>query len=239
MTETETSSDSEEVIHALIAEGQKLVRSLAREIHRRFNNQFDYEDLVGYGQIGLAQAASEFDPNRGARFTTYAYYRVRGAIYDGLSKLNWTSRSQYNRMRAEQASAEVLQKGPHRADGWSGTSLTEDSLWLTGISQQLAATSLATLIPLGEFAGTIEDDDDQNSPLSSVETTEVSERLRQIVSSLDDEPRKLIEAVYFEGTTLQVAADRLGISKSWASRLHARTLQSLALGLRDIGVDEA
>jgi RNA polymerase sigma factor for flagellar operon FliA len=227
----------EQTAHQLIESGQKLVHSLAREIHRRFSGQFDYDDLVAYGQVGLAQAAGEFDPQRGARFTTYAYYRIRGSIYEGVSKLNWTSRAQYNRMRADRAADEVLQQGPHRSDGWAGTSLDEDSVWLTGLSQQLAATSLATFVPLGEFGDTVEDDD-CSSPLASVETSEVSRRLRQIVSGLDDEPRQLIEAVYFDGTTLQEAADRIGVSKSWASRLHARTLQILALSLREIGIDD-
>jgi DNA-directed RNA polymerase specialized sigma subunit len=37
--------------------------------------------------VGLAEAARQFDPSRGGQFTTYAYYRIRGAILDGLETI--------------------------------------------------------------------------------------------------------------------------------------------------------
>ena len=57
-------------------------------------SRWTLDDLIAYGQLGLAEAAQKFDAESGVRFTTFAYYRVRGAIYDGVSKMNWTSRAQ-------------------------------------------------------------------------------------------------------------------------------------------------
>ena len=92
----------------LIGQCQGLVRSLARSIHRKLSPQADFEDLVAYGQVGLAEAARSFDPSIGSRFSTFAYYRIRGAIYDGLTKMAWFSRSQYNQIRTEQTTNDVL-----------------------------------------------------------------------------------------------------------------------------------
>ena len=38
--------------------------------------------------------------------------------------------------------------------------------------------------------------------------------------------------------TLKQAAERIGISKAWASRLHAKTLKRLAHALRGMGIDD-
>jgi RNA polymerase sigma factor for flagellar operon FliA len=57
-----------------------------------------------------------------------------------------------------------------------------------------------------------------------------------MVDTLPNIEEKLIRLVYFEGATLQEAGDSLGISKSWASRLHTRALEHLASSLRKLGV---
>jgi RNA polymerase sigma factor for flagellar operon FliA len=66
---------------------------------------------------------------------------------------------------------------------------------------------------------------------------EISEKLRQIVDLLPTAEQQLIRTIYFEGATLQEAADQLGISKSWASRMHAKTLDQLARTLRRMGAE--
>ena len=67
---------------------------------------------------------------------------------------------------------------------------------------------------------------------------EIREKLREQLGTLPEEERTLIRMVYFEGATLQEAANHLKISKSWASRLHARTLETLAGRLRQLGASD-
>jgi len=43
-----------------------------------------YEDMVSCGVQGLIEAHHSFDPNKGAKFSTYALPRIRGAILDAL-----------------------------------------------------------------------------------------------------------------------------------------------------------
>ena len=43
--------------------------------------------------VGLVDAANKYDPNKGVKFKTFAEYRVRGAIFDEMRKLDWFSRS--------------------------------------------------------------------------------------------------------------------------------------------------
>lgn len=68
---------------------------------------------------------------------------------------------------------------------------------------------------------------------------EIQQLLLEQIPKLSPESQALIRAAYFEGVTLQEAGRRLGLSKSWASRLHARALRQLADLLRRVGVDAA
>jgi RNA polymerase sigma factor for flagellar operon FliA len=220
----------------LMVECQDLVRSLAWKIHRKLPAYLDIEDLIGYGEVGLAEAARDYDSSRG-QFTTYAYYRIRGAIYDGLSKMTWFNRSFYNRMRYDQMANEVLS-----ADNEEGTagSVADDVRWLRSLSGTLAVVYLAT------HRESAEDETDEvsledrsaPSPPNAVIGQEAKSQLHQLIDMLPEDARSLIQGVYFEGLTLQDAGRRLGVSKAWASRLHSRTIEQLARGLKRLGMDD-
>src|SRR3954470_6272672 len=63
------------------------VRSLAATVRKQFNSQIEMDELMAYGQVGLLEAAERFDPKVGANFLTFAHYRIKGAIFDGLRKM--------------------------------------------------------------------------------------------------------------------------------------------------------
>jgi RNA polymerase sigma factor for flagellar operon FliA len=221
----------------LIEGCQGLVRSLASQIHRKLPGHVELDDLVAYGQVGLAEAARDFDPTRGNQFTTYAYYRIRGAIYDGLSKMMWVSRARYNRIRYEHLADEVLQL-EDEDNGEEDPSIEDDSRWLRDVSRALAVIYLSTQGgPRGSDGGQIDlEDPSAPQPATAAMDREVKEKLCELIDALPSEAGTLIRAVYYEGLSLQEAGERLGVSKSWASRLHAKTLQRLARALRLLGV---
>lgn len=219
-----------------ITDCQGLVRSLAWKIHRTLPEHLDVEDLVGYGQVGLAEAAQSFDPERGGQFSTFAYYRVRGAIYDGLAKMTWFSRAHYHQIRNAQMADEVLRlEGEHGGSRDHAATLEEDADWLQGLTRALAVVYLSTQ---GEDDG--EElalaDRSASAPPSVAIGNETSRQLHQLIEALPEEAGALIRGVYFEGLSLKEAGERLGVSKAWASRLHAKTLDRLAGSLRRLGV---
>ncbi len=221
----------------LINECQGLVRSLALGIHRKLPPHVELDDLIAYGQLGLAEAARDFDPSRGSRFSTYAYYRIRGAIYDGLSKMSWFSRSQYKKLRYEQLANEVLHpegelnKTPAKANNEG------DLPWFCDVSQALAVVYLSTQRSDSDDAASEQLADSSSlEPFKVVVRRETSQKLHELIDALPDEAGSLVKATFFEGLTLQEAAERVNISKSWASRLLAKTLRQLARSLTLLGV---
>lgn len=51
------------------------------------------DDLVSFGLMGLFDALKKFEPARDLKFDTYASFRIRGAIIDGLRKEDRLSRT--------------------------------------------------------------------------------------------------------------------------------------------------
>jgi RNA polymerase sigma factor for flagellar operon FliA len=217
----------------LIASCQGLVRSLAWKIHCKLPKHVDLDDLVSYGQVGLAEAARDYEEGRG-NFTTYAYYRVRGAILDGLSKMRWFNQVDYHRGKYEQMGQDVLYPDEGGQAEGSGD-LDDDVRWLKSVSSALA-TVYMFCHSADEHTGGAGAVEDRSvvSPPATLLKQEVHEKLHQLVNSLPADAAALIRGAYFEGLSLKEAGERIGISKAWASRLHAKTLGQLARSLEEM-----
>src|ERR1044071_1344340 len=98
----------------LVEQHLPLVEHIARKVRKQITARVPIEDLCGYGSKGLIEAAERFDPRHGVAFTTFAHYRIRGAMLDGLRTMGWYSRSDYARYRAEERANEYLQNHADR-----------------------------------------------------------------------------------------------------------------------------
>jgi len=70
---------------------------------------------------------------------------------------------------------------------------------------------------------------DQNliSAEEAVVLAEQSRNLRRSLSQLPETNRQILEHCYFQGLTLEQIGRKLGLSKSWVCRLHAKSLEML------------
>ena len=229
-------TDSTPGTSELIADGRALVRSLALRIYRNIPIKVDLEDLIAYGELGLAEAARDFDAELGNQFSTFAYYRIRGAIYDGLAKMTWTSRAKYRRLRNESMANQVLESEKDRSTGKS-SSTEENGAWFARTTEKLAVVYLASGSD-SEYDPIESAVDPSECAVQRVMHLEVSSKVRELVKKLPLSESRLIQLVYFEGYTLQDAGNALGISKSWASRLHAKILESLATDMRQMNLHD-
>jgi RNA polymerase sigma factor FliA len=217
-----------ETRHNLIVSYTGLVRALAWKIHQKLPRQIDLEDLVGYGMIGLAEAATTFDPARGYRFTTYAFHRIRGAILDGLSKMSWFRIERFNDGTYR----------PPQGDGGEGEVETIPAAelempldWFRQTAERLESQRMTAL-----SAAHLDAEDKGLSGEGEASRREVQQRVRQLVDALPAAAAELLRATYYEGLTLKDAAARMGRNKTWASRLHAQALAKLERALKHEGL---
>jgi RNA polymerase sigma factor for flagellar operon FliA len=177
------------------------------------------EELESAGYLGLLQAHKNFDPERAVAFSSFAYYRIHGAMIDTCRRLG-LMRRQYNKSHNQEA--EEIEQTPLIIDGMKTRGVREVMgdgesgvrYLAIGMSEALIeATVLVGKQPL--------------SPLKSSENQELSERLESGLEQLESREFHIIKQYYFAQEKLTEIADRLGVSKSWASRIHSRALEKL------------
>lgn len=91
---------------------QGKVTLLARRLSERLpdDSALDLGDLISYGAIGLLEAFDRFDGSRNIQFSTYAEYRIRGAMLDALRAGDSFSRRRRQLAKRVDDAASVLRK---------------------------------------------------------------------------------------------------------------------------------
>jgi len=222
----------------LVKKHLSLVEAIARKVKRTLGGAMDVDDLVGYGHKGLVEAAERFDGRAGVAFSTFAYYRIRGAMYDGIRAMGWYSRADYARYRAEERTNQYLQtqadqEGAARAQnpGAAGGARPDAAETLASVAEVLSGVATIHITSL-EAASRVADES-LPAPDSAVDTVRLSRRVRDALKTLPDKERQLMELYYFGAKNLEEAGSELGLSKSWACRLHARAVDLLRRAMGD------
>ncbi len=207
---------------ALIEQYLPYASSIASKVMQTLSSSVDFDDVMCNARLGLLEAARKFDTNLNVDFKTFAYYRIKGAIYDGLRKTGWIPRSLYARIKFEQATNEYLQ---HMAEKGLPRSPDEDISEVINTVNSLASIYVISVDSTEEG---IEIEDHNNKDIEqNTEFQQVKQYMKEAIESLPDKERKLVKMYYFQNRTLEEAGDLLGLSKSWVSRLHARALELL------------
>jgi len=84
----------------LVAACMPMVRRLAAQISWRVRRMVAKEDIISWGVTGLLEAIDRYVPGGQATLETFAYYRIRGAMLDGIGHIAPLSRKGYRSARA-------------------------------------------------------------------------------------------------------------------------------------------
>jgi RNA polymerase sigma factor for flagellar operon FliA len=183
---------------------------------RRHDNTVEFADYLQLARVGLVEAIDRFDPSFDVNFETFASYRIRGAVLNGIHRYSEKSSQQTHRQAVMRERSESLQEQ------------AEDD--------QTAEDSFEELVDvtIGLALGYILEDsniwsaermDRESDPYRSLEFKRLSERLGLIVQALPERERAIIRHHYFEFMEFNMVAELFGVSKGRISQLHARALQ--------------
>src|SRR5262245_32161421 len=118
-----------------------LARRAAAMIHPRVRDHVALEELIALANAGLAEAASRYEPGRGIAFAAFAWYRINGAIVDGLRQATQLPRRTWARLVALRAANEYLENLADRQRGAieRGAAPAAGSAALSGVKHALSA----------------------------------------------------------------------------------------------------
>lgn len=205
----------------LIEANLPYAHAIAAEVIRKLPTNLERKDIQGWAELGLVEAANSFDRTRGVQFKTFAHYRIKGAIYDGLRKMSWYPKGQYQQMRFEMAANEYLRDVS--ADAPRAASAEEQLHELKDLTANLMSCYMLSLeaVPQDPI------DRDQVPAEEAVLRSQQRKNLRRSLAQLPERNRRVLEHFYFEELTLEEIGRKLGLSKSWVCRLHAKSLEML------------
>jgi len=233
---------------AVIIEYSPMVKYVANRIARRLPPHIEVEDLISVGVMGLIDAIEKYDPARGAKFKTYAEFRVRGAILDELRSMDWVPRS--IRQKASQIDA-VIQKlqakfgRPPEDEEVAkklGVSLDQffDTLNETRSMPVLSLDDLNIVKETGGqqslldcLAGKVDAD-----PQVQFRLNELKEIIAKTIDTLPEKERLVISLYYYKELTMSEIGVVLNVTESRVSQIHSKTMFRLRTKLKAFAAEE-
>ena len=210
-----------------VREYEGFVRGVALQTRAQLGLDTQVEDLVAFGFQGLLEARQRFDASKGVAFKSFAYYRVRGAILDGVRAMARLPRRAYARLRAAEALDDFAEQSAEgRAASPQPFALETKLRAVDAILGRVAAAYTVAVSAEDAAQGA-------GSPEEALLHEERLTRMRKAVQTLPERERHMIEGHYIHGKQLDALSSELGISKSWGSRVHAHGLDLLRKALNE------
>ena len=223
---------------ALCEAALPLVRKIAGCVLRRMPAYFTIDDLIGDGSIGLLRAIDRFDPSQGASFEHWAGCIVRGAIFNGLRRMDFVPERVRRDARTLEATRWSMTQavGVTPSDAEAATNAGLGKRQLDAIRIALRRSTPQSLdIPAPNTDDTQPLRDKLRSsaadPASAFERLALRRAVGAAVSALPPRERLIVTSFYGGNVSLRQIGDQLGISKQRVSQLHGRALVGLRTAL--------
>lgn len=207
---------------------QRLMISMPKSIDR--------DEIRSLAFEGLLDALDKFSIKRDLKFETYASWRIKGAVLDGLRKKDWLPRSVREKVKKiEEAYAVLEQK--------SEESVTDDEvsdyLGITKaeLNKAVSDAAMSSIISIDET--TYDEDQEQvgryntipneqaESPEQYVSDKYLKEVLANAIDRLPEKEKLVVTLAYFEELKLKEIAEVLDVSVSRVSQLHSKAMLRL------------
>lgn len=207
-----------------------LVKKIAYHMAGRMPASVEADDLIQAGMMGLLEAASHFEHDKGASFETFASIRIRGAMLDQVRREGWAPRTLTKRVRdMSQAMRRVEHRKGREASGAEVAS--EMGIGLDEYHELLrdaGSLKVFSLDQLSEDGFDVPDSEDSiDKPLGALLEAGFTEALTEQIDGLP-EREKMVLALYYErGLNLKEIGEVLEVSESRVSQIHSQAVLRL------------
>ncbi len=215
------------------------VQYIASRILERLPQQVELCDLINAGVIGLLEAYRVYDPSKNAQFSTFAKFRIRGAILDSLRALDWGSRGIRKKAREIAEATSSLESTLGRSPS-SEEVAAELKISLEALND--AKNELSTLFVVGQQAASSIDGGEVfdliesspstwANPFQIYQKVEEKARLAKAISELSEREQLILSLYYVEELTMKEVAEVVDLAVSRVSQIHSASLAKLKVML--------
>ena len=221
-----------------------IVRSAASQMRGIASGYAQEEDLINQGVLALMDCMDRYDKTKGAKFETYAYMRVRGALIDFIRKQDWVPHRARNfNKKIEEAYASLSNRNMREPDVEEIASYldippekVESHLQYMNHSVVISLESM-----LEDITGTIlraepENRNDSYKPEESLYYKEICRTLTTSIESLKEKERLVITLYYYEELKYAEIAEILEISESRVCQIHTKAITKLKEDLIELSL---
>ena len=231
----------------LVEQYLPLVKSHVSKIRPFFPETTGTEDLYSLGLKGLITAINHYQPDKNATLGSYASLRIRGTLLDELRRLDPLSRGA--RAKAKKLSRTMqemearLRRPPEEDEvrkeldlsAGEYARLLEEVQPITIFSLDSAGISSDE----GDVATGLEEvvsDATEQDPHDICENHELIELLRERISHLPENPRKILTMYYYEDMLLKEIAKVFNLSEGRISQILTHTVLTLQTYFQSISI---
>ena len=173
----------------LIARYAVVARAIAAALFGgRPDDTVAFDDYLQYARVGLIESIDRYDAMRGTSFESFAAYRIRGAVLNGVSR-ETELRARRSRRAVRLAEREESLAGEILSRPEEGASL-EEFVRLT--------VGLAVGFILEESIGELVDESPETNPYAQAEVAQLRVRIRELVAQLPAREREVLQGHYYE-----------------------------------------
>jgi len=208
-----------------------LVHSIASMVSGKgLPPNIDYNDLVSDGTIGPLKAWENFDVKRGVKFETYASYRIRGEILDGLRNYNPVPYRVQVMIRdmAQKGYQAVVTKKQQKENALLEKKELSESEFKAALGKIKKIVSASALMYLLSLEGLSEQREievaSESTPTDQLEFGELRQRLKGAIQVLPPDEQEVIDLFYNKGINQKTIASKLRLSRSKVNRLLGRAI---------------
>ncbi|CAG9619687.1 FliA/WhiG family RNA polymerase sigma factor [Sutcliffiella rhizosphaerae] len=200
------------------------------------------EEVKSLAFVGLFDAIEKFDPTRDLKFDTYASFRIRGSIIDGLRKEDWLPRSVREKAKRIEFSIEKLEQNLMRnatlEEVATAVSMPEEE-----VSSVIQEVFYANVLSMDEMPKENEEatqgtyvlkDEKTLTPEEEAIRSESIYQLVQQIENLTENEKLVISLFYKEELTLTEIGQVLGLTTSRISQIHSKAIFKLRKQLEPV-----